>query len=165
MAAPKSRASSSGALQPTGAASSSGAPRLDLTEVWARIHTFGRFPKKLHCPESAAEHEEDNLFNFLYNTRRKLGIPDDVWDEMRNYTQSVETDGQKLINEVKALGYYPKESKSNLIETQLVSKIKAAMKRRAFQPAELTELEDLRKRSVHPIDLHLVRHKRCVRCV
>ena len=120
MAAPKSRASSSGALQPTGAASSSGAPRLDLTEVWARIHTFGRFPKKLHCPESAAEHEEDSLFTFLYNAKTKLGISDDVWREMRHYSgpQPVESQGERLINEVKALGYYPKESKSNLIETQ-----------------------------------------------
>ena len=102
------------------AASSSSAPWLDLTEVWARIHTFGRFPKKLRCPESAAQHEEDGLFTFLYHAKKKLGIPDDVWSEMRNYSASqvVESQGEKLINEVKALGYYPKESKSNLIETQ-----------------------------------------------
>ena len=101
------------------AASSSSAPWLDLTEVWARIHTFGRFPKKLRCPESAAQHEEDSLYYFLYDAK-KLGIPDDVWSEMRNYSasQPVESQGEKLINEVKALGYYPKESKSNLIETQ-----------------------------------------------
>ena len=78
-----------------------------------------RFPKKISCPESAAQHEEDNLWNFLYNAK-KLVIPDDVWSEMRNYSASqvVESQGEKLINEVKALGYYPKESKSNLIETQ-----------------------------------------------
>ena len=163
MAAPNSASSSSGASQLTEQAL---APRLDLTEVWARIHTFGRFPKKRRGPESAAQHEEDSLYYFLYDAK-KLGIPDDVWSEMRNYSasQPVESQGEKLINEVKALGHYPKESKSNLIETQLVSKIKTAMKRGAFQPAELTELEDLSKRSVHPIDLHLVRHKRCVRCV
>ena len=144
MAAPNSAASSSSALQPTGAASSSSAlqptervitsassssgasqlteqalaPRLDLTEVWARIHTFGRFPKKLRCPESAAQHEEDSLYYFLYNAK-KLGIPDDVWSEMRNYgaSQVVESQGEKLINEVKALGYYP-SNQCNSIETQ-----------------------------------------------
>ena len=101
------------------AASSSSAPWLDLTEVWARIHTFGRFPKKLRGPESAAQHEEDSLFTFLYDAKMKLGIPDDVWSEMRNYSAShtFESQGEKLINEVKALGYYP-SNQGNFIETQ-----------------------------------------------
>ena len=49
----------------------------------------------------------------------KLGIPDDVWSEMRNYgaSQVVESQGEKLINEVKALGYYP-ANQGNSIETQ-----------------------------------------------
>jgi hypothetical protein len=110
----------SGGLTEQALAEQALAPRLDLTEVWARIHTFGRFPKRLRCPESAAQHEEDSLFTFLYDAKMKLGIPDDVWSEMRNYgaSQVVESQGEKLINEVKALGYYPKESKSNSIETQ-----------------------------------------------
>ena len=80
----KSRAaSSSGALQPTEQVNAS---QLDVTEVWARIHKFGRFPKRRYSAldKSAAEHEEDTLWNFLYNAK-KLGIPDDVWAEMRNY--------------------------------------------------------------------------------
>ena len=81
-------ASSGGASQPTVTAASSGASllteevnasRLDLTQVWARIHKFGRFPKRIAHPETEAQKEENALFNFLYNVK-KLGIPDEIWD-------------------------------------------------------------------------------------
>ncbi len=71
----KSRAaSSSGALQPTEQVNAS---QLDVTEVWARIHKFGRFPKKqafpkrVLDPQSEAEHEENTLWNFLYNATQR----------------------------------------------------------------------------------------------
>ena len=60
---------------------------------------------------------------------------------------------EKLLDEVKALGHYPEESKTNLQESQLAKNLRTAIKSCVFQPAEITELEDLRKRSVHPIDL------------
>ena len=57
-----------------------------------------------------------------------------------------------MIREVKALGHYPRESKNNTGERQLAAKLRHAVKRGALQPAELQELEDFRKQSVHPVD-------------
>ena len=58
------------------------ASQLDVTEVWSRIHKFGRFPKRLMDPQSEDEHQEQKLWAFVYNAK-KHGIPDDIWQEMR----------------------------------------------------------------------------------
>ncbi len=57
-----------------------------------------------------------------------------------------------MINEVKALGHYPKDSKSDVRERNLAKRLKYAIKRGVLQPAELLELDDFRKQSVHPLD-------------
>ena len=205
-------AASSSASQPTEQVNAS---QLDVTELWARIQRFGRFPKRKRNPQSEAEHEEQALWNFLYKSKNK-GIPDDIWQKMREYgadqpvdaaqsltdeilrfgsypkpkkirgdygnalyqkmtkameknifsaaqkydieslpggTPAFDNTGEKIIDEVRALGYYPRESKTNLVESILAQKLRKAFKGGVFQPAELTELEDLRKRSVHPIDM------------
>jgi len=75
--------------------------QLDLTQAWARIHKFGRFPRKLANPETEAEHEQNTLWNFLYD-QKKLGIPDDVWQQMRDYGASQPVDTiQHLIDDIK----------------------------------------------------------------
>ena len=63
-----------------------------------------------------------------------------------------EDDGEKLIEEVKALGHYPRESKSDVRECYLARKLRDAIKRGVLQPAQLQDLEDFRTQSVHPVD-------------
>ena len=63
-----------------------------------------------------------------------------------------EDDGEKLIEEVKALGHYPRESKSDVRECNLARKLRQAIKRGVLQPAQLQDLEDFRTQSVHPVD-------------
>ena len=141
MAASSSAASSSGAFQPTEQVNAS---QLDMTQVWVQIHNFGRFPKKLVSPKNAAELEEDTLWNFLYNAK-KLGIPDDVWGEMRNYGVSQPVDAtQRLIAEIKKLGRIPICSRTNKCERQLYERFAKAKKNDRFNDAQKIELEELR---------------------
>ena len=60
-------------------------------------------------------------------------------------------EGEKLIQAVKALGHYPRESKSDLQERNLAAKLRKTIKRGALQPAQLQDLEDFRTQSVHPV--------------
>ena len=79
-----------------------------LTQAWALIHKFGRFPKRPANPETEAEAEVNSLCNFLY-VQKKLGIPDYVWQQMRDYDASQPVDTvQHLIDDIKRLGRYPK---------------------------------------------------------
>ena len=60
--------------------------------------------------------------------------------------------GQKLINEIKELGHYPRESRGSLIECRLLRRLRDAIKFSSFEATELAEVKDLQLRSVHPID-------------
>ena len=110
-------ASSSSALQPTAsAAASSGASQPNVvTEMWTRIQEFGRFPKRVDAPDSEAQYDENALFAFLYNEKKK-GVPDVVWKEMRNYGASQPVDAtQQLLHDVRSFhnksGRMPKRKK------------------------------------------------------
>ena len=59
------------------------------------------------------------------------------------------TKGRELIDAVKTLGYFPKETKSVGPEEKALAK---NIRRCQFTPAEQTEIDGLRRTSVHPRD-------------
>ena len=59
------------------------------------------------------------------------------------------TKGRELIDAVKTLGYFPKETKSVGPEEKTLAK---NIRRCQFTPAEQTEIDGLRRTSVHPRD-------------
>ena len=108
---------SSGASQP---ASSSGASQpasslLDLSVVWARVRSFGRFPRRILDPQTEADSEENDLWGFLY-AQKTLGISNEVWSELRSYGAAPPEDaGLALVEEIEAFvreyRRWPKENK------------------------------------------------------
>ena len=56
----------------------------------------------------------------------------------------------ELMDEVRRLGHYPKETKSNPSESKLARKLRKALKDEWFNQAQLDELQHLRQQSVHP---------------
>jgi hypothetical protein len=84
------------------------------------------------------------LWNFLYNAK-KLGIPDDVWGEMRNYGAPQPVDAtQRLIAEITKLGRIPICSRTNKSERQLYDRFAKAKKNNRFNDAQKMKLEELR---------------------
>ena len=71
-------------------------------------------------------------------------------------TDGRQTRGQKLNDSVKTLGFYPKETKptsdEDKGESQLAKQLRKARARQFFTPAELIELNELQRASVHPRD-------------
>ena len=133
-------AASSSASQHIGEVSAS---QPDLTEVWTRIHKFGRFPKRVLDPQSEAEHEENTLFNSLYDAK-KLGIPDDVWSEMRNYGASQPVDAtQLLIDDLEEFGRTTRKRSTDKVQARRVRA--QALKDDRFNDAQKSELEQLKR--------------------
>ena len=133
-------AASSSASQHIGEVSAS---QPDLTEVWTRIHKFGRFPKRVLDPQSEAEHEENTLFNSLYDAK-KLGIPDDVWFEMRNYGASQPVDAtQLLIDDLEEFGNTTRKRSTDKVQARRVRA--QALKDDRFNDAQKSELEQLKR--------------------
>ena len=58
--------------------------------------------------------------------------------------------GKSLLNEVRQLGYYPKETKANPSESKLARRLRAAFNKEWFKQDQLEELQQLREQSVHP---------------
>jgi hypothetical protein len=148
MASASTSAASSSAFQPTEQVSAS---PVDLTDAWADIHKLGRFPQFIASPKSEAQHQENQAWKNLYDAKHRMcgnGIPEDVWQEMQNYSASQPVDElQALICQVrdfKAInGRYPTPSRTNKDENNLAKKLdRNKDKFTAAQKRELKELQD-----------------------
>ena len=58
----------------------------------------------------------------------------------------------ELLNEVRRLRHYPKESKANPSESKLARKLREARKNKKFSPAQLQELDQLNIGALQPDD-------------
>ena len=115
---------SSGAYQP---AAQIAGPQLDLEQVWARVRDFGRFPKRRVDPQTEIDKVENKLYCFVY-LQKRLGIPDEVWHELRSYGAPQPVDAkQALVDDVKAFvrDYQrrPKRSRTDKIENALAMRL------------------------------------------
>ena len=54
---------------------------LPATAAWARVRSFGRFPRRIAMPQTKAEREEGKLWHLLY-LQKRVGIPDEVWKDL-----------------------------------------------------------------------------------
>ena len=128
------------------------------------IKRFGRYPKRGRnnkIGNALADRLKKVMKTNKLNAAQKYDIDSLPGGPLASFVDNraeklvneVKNRAEKLLDEVKALGHYPRESKTNLQESQLAQNLRKAIKSGVFQPAEIAELEDLRKRSVHPIDL------------
>ena len=116
-------AASSSAFQPTEQVSAS---PVDLTDAWADIHKLGRFPRFIASPKSEAHHQENQAWKKIVDAKHRMcgnGIPEDVWQEMQNYSASQPVDElQALICQVRDFkaktGKFPTHSKTNKDENK-----------------------------------------------
>ena len=124
---------------------------MDLTDAWADIHKLGRFPRFIASPTSEAHHQENQAWKKLYDAKHRMcgnGIPEDVWQEMQNYSASQPVDElQALICQVRdwiaKFGKCPIHSKTNKDEYNLAQKLdRNKDKFTAAQKRELKELQD-----------------------
>ena len=121
----RAAASSSGASQPTEQGGGASQPTeqgeasaVDLTEVWSRIRKWGRIPKHVANPETETQHEQNQLFKYLYHQKAKR-IPEEVWNAMRDYGVSQPVDErEQFLDELRALGRMPKGKDCNVRDTQ-----------------------------------------------
>ena len=120
-------------------------------ELLAEVRDFGRFPRRFTKPQNEEDRKEHNFYKRLYRQKEQL-LPA-IWEEMQNIGASQPDGGQQLVDAVKRLGYYPKEAKTNKEEAQLAHDIRKARATYRFSPALLTELDELRLQSVHPLDV------------
>ena len=56
----------------------------------------------------------------------------------------------ELLDEVRRLGHYPKETRANPSESKLARKLRNALNDKCFNQAQREELQQLREQSVHP---------------
>ena len=135
---------SSGAYQP---AAQIAAPQLDLEQAWARVRDFGRFPKSRVDPQTEIDKVENKLYCFVH-LQKRLGIPDEVWHELRSYGAPQPVDAkQALIDDVKAFVQdyrrLPKQSRTDKKEKCLADRLrKYKSNLDNAQLVELLECED-----------------------
>ena len=154
MASASTSAASSSAFQPTEQVSAS---PVDLTDAWADIHKLGRLPQFIASPKSEAQHQENQAWKKLYDAKHRMcgnGIPEDVWQEMQNYSASQPVDElQALICQVRCFkaktGKFPTRSKTNQDENSLARSIARNMSK--FTAAQKRELKGLKDGAPQPV--------------
>ena len=102
---------------------------------------------------SADDRAEDNLAQRFNKLERSSPLPENKKQELRVLggapQPAARTKGRELIDAVKTLGYFPKETKSAGPEEKALAK---NILRCQFTPAERIEINELRRTSVHPSD-------------
>ena len=108
---------------------------------------LGRIPKQMKQPSTEEERKESALAKRLSN-KRKVMTKEDLQrlDELRDGAQKKSKAGidvvatQGLMEEVRALGRYPKDTENSTLARALRKARTAAL----FQPAEEAELDEMR---------------------
>ena len=119
------------------------------------IRKLGRIPQRSNDEDKKDENRLAWRFNKL---KQSKNIPDDVLEELHllgGAPQPAErTKGRELIDAVKTLGYYPKETrpKGDEDKTEFQLAMNIGQRRKKFTPAEGIEMDDLRRTSIHPRD-------------
>ena len=144
--APQPAALNSGDSQP---AALSG-PMQKLVED---VKQFGRIPKR-NKGTSEQERAENILAKRFW--RHRNSIPKDILQELHDFggapQPAVLTRGQELIDAVKTLGFFPKETRPTGDEGMQEFQLALKIRRCQFTPAERIEIDELRRTSVHPRD-------------
>ena len=131
------------ASQPGSAALSNAAQK-----VVEDIRKLGRIPQRSTDEDKK---DENRLAKRFYDLKQNKNIPDNVLAELHLLggapQPAVRTRGRELIDAVKTLGYYPKETKptgdEDKKEFQLATSIRRG--REAFTPAERIEMDELKR--------------------
>ena len=110
------------------------------------IREFGRIPNR----RQGASQEERNLANRW--SQHKHSIPANVLEELKALggAPRQELIGQELIDAVKTLGFFPKETRPTSDEGREEYLLARKIQRHPFTPAQRIELNELKRTSVHP---------------
>ena len=111
---------------------------LPATAAWARVRSFGRFPRRIAMPQTKAEREEGKLWHLLY-LQKRVGIPDEVWKDLRSYGAPQPIDsGEALIDDVKAFvrefRRLPQRSHPDKKEAALANKLRKGKVKKCSKP-------------------------------
>ena len=127
------------------------------------IQEFGRIPKRSSAAsQDAASQEEDKLARRW--SQHKRSIPAHVLEELESLGgRRQELIGQKHIDAVKTLGFFPKETRPKGDEGKEEFLLAMKIRKYPFTPAQRIELNELQRTSMHPRD-HAMSTKRGRSC-
>ena len=152
-----SQPSATSAVPPDG---SSGAPQsAALTSAQQAlvddIESFGRMPKRKKGT-SADDRAENNLAQRYEKLEKRCPLPKHKKQELRVLGGAPQpaawSKGRELIDAVKTLGFFPKETRPTGDEGMQEFQLALKIRRCQFTPAERIEIDELRRTSVHPRD-------------
>jgi len=138
------------------------ATQLLMDDVKEFVDKSGRMPNRIEKKRQGTSEDkaEDNLAQRLAKAIKRDALSAAQKDDLKEIQNAAASSGApqptgqtQLLSEVRELGHYPRESKSNPTECRLALRLRRAIKRGSLAPAELTELEGMRERAVHPNDL------------
>jgi len=162
------RGSDVGAPQP-------GMSHSNISPIVTEVLEFGRIPMQKKNPRTKEVREETSLAQRLSKKKKSLTDLDRLQlaalTEEREAEEKKTADrekleelqqlreqslGESLLNEVRQLGYYPKETRANPVECSLAMRLRRALQHKCFNQAQLENSTaaraigaPMRGRSVH----------------
>jgi len=123
----------------------------NISPIVTEVLEFGRTPVQKKNPRTEEEREENMLAIRLSKKKKSLTDLDRLQlAALTERRERKQPQVESLLNEVRQLGYYPKETRANPVECSLAMRLRRALQHKCFNQAQLEELQQLREQSVHP---------------
>ena len=119
------------------------------------VRVLGRIPRR-NRGTSEDEKAENKLAD--RSGKNKKEIPKEILQELQGLSGTPQTVGQKILDDVKRLGHFPRrfskpETEDEREEYKLAKSIDNALSAKRLSADELTELDELKRISIHPRDV------------